>query len=318
MGRNLFTVDELEWFSRNAYNLALKNTTAWELPFIVRMLTACVNIINHFPSDVGNQLELALKSLFSRFAVASALISLARTQDNVERQLEQYANMREHVMAFDGELPELLPKLDEHSRDDMIRKNAALLTFDFEAAIALHQWDDLGGIVQKTVSCRSITAFQAMADCLLRARAPGQSTLLTCTLCWLMLTQNLALYSTMRKLVNEIWVLESFDALKLAKYTRCLFQAMLPLDDGLAMRLLDEACGKAKELREGETHWPEEELEWMAATAFNHAIDCFSAQNTERAREWATRAINLARYCDDGRLEEVLQAKYLRLGIDGT
>jgi hypothetical protein len=58
------------------------------------------------------------------------------------------------------------------------------------------------------------------------------------------------LYSTMRKIVNEIWVLESFDAVKLAKYTRCLFQATLPLDDGLAMRLLDEACSKARELRE--------------------------------------------------------------------
>ena len=181
MGRAPFTVDELEWFSRNAYNLALKNTTVWELPFIVRMLTACVNIINHFPSDVENQLELALKSLFSRFIVASALISLARTQDSVETQLEQYTTMREHVMAFDGELPELLPKLDGHSRDDLVRKNATLLTFDFEAAIALHRWDDLGGIVQRTVPCKSITAFQAMADCLLRARAPGQSTLLTCT-----------------------------------------------------------------------------------------------------------------------------------------
>lgn len=54
----------------------------------------------------------------------------------------------------------------------------------------------------------------------------------------------------MRKIVNEIWVLESFDAVKLAKYTRCLFQATLPLDDALAMKLLDEACSKARELRE--------------------------------------------------------------------
>lgn len=54
----------------------------------------------------------------------------------------------------------------------------------------------------------------------------------------------------MRKIVNEIWVLERFDAVKLAKYTRCLFQVTLPLDDGLAMRLMDEACSKARELRE--------------------------------------------------------------------
>lgn len=60
----------------------------------------------------------------------------------------------------------------------------------------------------------------------------------------------------MRKIVNEIWVLESFDAVKLAKYTRCLFQATLPLDDGLAMRLLDEACCKARELRQVRIPFP--------------------------------------------------------------
>ena len=58
------------------------------------------------------------------------------------------------------------------------------------------------------------------------------------------------LYSTMRKLVNEVWALETFDAVKLAKYTRCLFQATLPLDDALAMNLLEESCRKAGELGE--------------------------------------------------------------------
>lgn len=55
----------------------------------------------------------------------------------------------------------------------------------------------------------------------------------------------------------------------------------------------------------------------MATTAFNHAIDCLSARETERAKEWATKAINLAHYCSDGRLEELLQNKYLRLSLDG-
>ena len=137
------------------------------------MLTACANIIGHFPSDIGPKVELTLKTLFSHFVISSALVALARTQDNVERQREDYATMRKHVMAFDNELPEYLP-LDEQSRDDMLRKHATLLAFDFEAAVALKQWGDLGGIVQRAVSCKNIMAFQAMADCLLRAQAPGQ------------------------------------------------------------------------------------------------------------------------------------------------
>lgn len=176
-GQKLFTVDELEWFSRNAYNLALKNTAAWELRCVVRMLTACVDIISHFPSDFGSKADLSLKTLFSHFVVGSALVALARTQDSIEKQRQDYATMRKHVMAFDQELPEYLPQLDETLREDMLRKHATLLAFDFEAAIALQQWEDVGGIVQRAIPCKNITAFQAMADSLLRTKAPGQGTL---------------------------------------------------------------------------------------------------------------------------------------------
>ncbi|KAK0634593.1 meiosis protein SPO22/ZIP4 like-domain-containing protein [Bombardia bombarda] len=299
-GSMLLNVDELEWFSRNAYNLALKHSSTWDLRYVVRMLTACVSIIDHFPSDLGSTVEQSLKTLFSRFIIASALVSLARTQDNVQKQLRDYLEMRTHIKAFDNQLPEYLLHLDEQSRNDMIRKHAMLLAFDFEAAVALGQWEDLGGIVQRAVSCRNVVAYQSMADSLLRAQAPGQ-----------------VLYSTMRKIVNEIWVLETFDAVKLAKYTRCLFQATLPLDDGLTMSLLDEACNKARELRENEGSWPEEELEWMATTAFNHSIDCYGAHESERAKEWATKAMNLAHYCSDGGgLERALQGRYMSLNLD--
>ena len=55
----------------------------------------------------------------------------------------------------------------------------------------------------------------------------------------------------------------------------------------------------------------------MATTAFNHAIDCYGSHGAERAREWATKAINLAHYCpEEGRLEQALQEKYLRLNFD--
>ncbi|KAK3314620.1 meiosis protein SPO22/ZIP4 like-domain-containing protein [Apodospora peruviana] len=126
------------------------------------------------------------------------------------------------------------------------------------------------------------------------------------------------LYSTMQKIVNEIWVLETFDVVKLSQYTRCLFHTTLPLDDALAMNLLDESCKMARELREKDSAgWPEEELEWMATTSFNHAVDCYSVQEGERAREWATKAINLAHYCnDEGFLEDMLQRKFSSLKFD--
>jgi len=172
--KKLFTADEIEWFGRNAYNMALKNTTSWDLRYVVRMLTASVTVIGHFPSDAGSQTDLSLRSLFARFIISSALVSMARAQDNVEKLQQDYLAMRTHIRAFDGELVEQLTHLDEPSKDDLARKHAILLTFDFEAAVALGQWDDLGGIVQRGISCANITAYQAMADSLLRGRVSGQ------------------------------------------------------------------------------------------------------------------------------------------------
>jgi len=173
-GQKRFTIDELEWFSRNAYNLALKHTAAWDLRAVVRMLTACVSIISHFPPDIGSKADLSLKTLFSHFVISSALVALARTQDNVEKQQQDYIAMRKHVMAFDNELPDYLPQLEDVAREDMLRKHATLLAFDFEGAVVLQQWDDLGSIIQRAAPCKSISSLQAMADILLRAQAPGQ------------------------------------------------------------------------------------------------------------------------------------------------
>jgi len=51
----------------------------------------------------------------------------------------------------------------------------------------------------------------------------------------------------MRLIVNEIFELENFDSARLVKYMRCIFQAVLPTDDGLALQLLDQALQLARE-----------------------------------------------------------------------
>ena len=142
------------------------------------MLTACVNTIAFFPPDVGFQAELSLKGLFSRFIMSSALVSLARTQDNVDRQKRDYLALRAHVKAFDAEVTELLPRLDQLLRDDMVRKFAVLLTIDFEAAASLGQWEDLGDCAEGG-QLPEYYGIPSMTDSLLRASAPGQDMFLS-------------------------------------------------------------------------------------------------------------------------------------------
>lgn len=48
-------------------------------------------------------------------------------------------------------------------------------------------------------------------------------------------------------MINEIFALEQFDNAKLAKYVRCIFQAILPLDETLALQLVHQATQIARE-----------------------------------------------------------------------
>ena len=56
----------------------------------------------------------------------------------------------------------------------------------------------------------------------------------------------------------------------------------------------------------------------MAATGFNHAIDLYGAYERDRAKEWASSALNLAHYCPDGGFERMLHDKFMRLSFDNA
>lgn len=175
-GNKLFDINELDWFARNAYNLGLKHLEVWDVSHTIQLLTACTAIMKMFPADVSSELsaDVSLKTLFNNFIISSALLARARSQDNVEDQLQDYLLMRKHIASFDKDLPSQLPFLVGQARDDMMSKLAALFTFDFEGAVSLKDWDGLGEIIRKTANCKSVVALQAMADCLLRSDAPVQ------------------------------------------------------------------------------------------------------------------------------------------------
>lgn len=63
--------------------------------------------------------------------------------------------------------------------------------------------------------------------------------------------------------------------------------------------------------------YPTEELEWVAARAFNHAVDLYCADQDDACRNWVGKAFNIAHFCsDDGALERTLQSKFLGLKWD--
>ena len=138
-GKKLFAINELDWFCKNAYNIGLENTSSWHPRYFLRLFRCCLAIIAEYPKDIGAQTsgDLALRGMFCNFMAAAACACLARSEDNVEVQLQNYLNMRKHVKDFDAGYEDCLSTLDGAPRDDIRTKLSTLLVFDFEGAICL-------------------------------------------------------------------------------------------------------------------------------------------------------------------------------------
>ena len=64
---------------------------------------------------------------------------------------------------------------------------------------------------------------------------------------------------------------------------------------------------------------PTEELEWLATTAFNHSVDCYTLRQDEKSKKWASKALKIAQHCKDGGiLEGMLHKNQLSLRFDAA
>ncbi|KAI1153268.1 meiosis protein SPO22/ZIP4 like-domain-containing protein [Nemania diffusa] len=289
-GAKLFTIDELDWFCKNAYNLSLGNATVWEARHVITILECCISIMSQYPSDIPTQMvaDISLRGMFCNFMAATVLLALARSEDNTELRLQDYIRMRYHVQRFHETLESRSDTLEEASLQDLQTKLSTLL-------------DDLKGIILRARSGQSLSAYQAMADCILRCQSvPAQ-----------------VLYQTMRELVNQIWTIENFGKEKLAKYMRCLLKCTLPMEPKIPLNLIEEISTRVKQLSTTENYFPPTELEWITITAFNHGLDLYGIHEDELSQAWISHALSIAHYHqDDGELERQLQDKYTKLKCD--
>ncbi|KAI9880696.1 MAG: hypothetical protein M1830_001329 [Pleopsidium flavum] len=221
-------------------------------------------------------------------------VVLARSEDQVELQLQYYLNVRSHFKDFWERLQDQLARLEGGARDDLLLKCSTLLSFDYEAAVRLKAWDDLVRIIEDCAICADPDVYGTLADITLCSEAPTPIML-----------------STLQKIVNVTWRLEGNSVTKLSRWIRCLFQIALTSDINIAEHLLDQIVNVAKDTKVKPDPYPREELEWLATTTFNRAVDYYCASDDGACRRWAEKALSIASLNEDGgALHNTLQSKY--------
>lgn len=119
-----------------------------------------------------------------------------------------------------------------------------------------------------------------------------------------------------------------------SRWVRCLYQLSASSDLAITEQLLDQVRTVLEQTQvrdvsidrgqillaedaQGGMKYPDEEIEWLATSVFNRAVDFYCASDDEACRRWAEKAVTLAGHGTDQTLHELLQTKYRALSRDG-
>ncbi|KAK6528389.1 hypothetical protein TWF281_009630 [Arthrobotrys megalospora] len=297
--KSMWSTDEYDWFSRNSYNLALRALQHWPPQYALYFSQLCVQFIKLYPAgscseeDVEN---LDLRMSFCDYICASTCVALAREKEKMEDQLRFYSDARDAIINFREVHEKLHPRLTEKSQKDFGERYLGLLGHEFEACVHLEVWDALPGIVEEVAKFGQLQPLRRIGDMILCADAPTATFLLV-----------------LENLINHCIQIEKHKIDKIARWIRILLQKSLQGDLDRAERLVYQVLDICKSRTVG-NEYPQDELEWIAATLWNLGIDKNCAGDFTGTKKWAEFALSVAGFVKDGgQLQSLLQGKFANL-----
>ncbi|THZ24775.1 hypothetical protein D6C89_04743 [Aureobasidium pullulans] len=308
---------ELRWFSCHSYNTALKYCSDMHPELLMRFMTASVSLIDLLRNEGEKDDGLISRLLLCRFLATSSLIVLARSEDHIERALQLYMDARRQIEAFHHKYQEAIQRnlLQPDAISDVEIKEFEMIQFDLEALMRLEQWDDLDKTLTMCLDARHSDRLERAADLILHIHTYIANS------CHTNQRHQEKIPTVMEKIINTCWR-NNKDITRLARWIRCLFQMTITTDPVMSLRCLDQAHAIANKaaMQQIPEPYPVEELEWLATTAFNHAVDLWFASVDEgdgqdTAKAWAEKALMLsgAVTIAEGALRKTLQDKWMRL-----
>ncbi|KAK7533968.1 meiosis protein SPO22/ZIP4 like-domain-containing protein [Phyllosticta citribraziliensis] len=368
----VFPHEELEWFSRNSYNICIKHLASMHPAQLLSMLDSCIKFTSLLQTSGGSAgaassstpTDITLRLLIAHFIAGSSAVVLARSSDSTPDSINAYARVSQHSKAYRALLLAFTPNADlgGSSLSDLFSKRAQLLRHELEAALMSRNWDSLDALftecsdhdaVQKTgaggdqawyahhLATLADLALNAHAElCKQDSRNGDDASALPSTA-----HHRRRILDVLQRIINASWQVNGSsgsnksqnDVAHLSRWLRCLFQLSLATPslsstsssspssssssspDTIALSCVHQATAIASSSSSpAAVAYPQTELEWLATSSFNRAVDFYCADDDARCRAWGEAAVRLAgagRGADKGRLEEVLRRKLAELSL---
>ncbi|BFZ64485.1 sporulation-specific protein 22 [Saitoella coloradoensis] len=297
-----FGLKELDWFSKNAFNFAVKACTSWPSESVVRLAEVCMKFLGLYPADMDTEArkEMLGRQFLCLYICVCALTFVGRKEDNINIEKSHFATARTHAKAL-RQLRESMQKeglLEQGAPaagGEFAVKYAIVLMFEFEAIAKESSWEELIGIIEEAeaVEC-PLRMYECMVDIILTENAPSSVTLVT---------MQALLGATIRNADPDI--------AKLSHWIRCLISIALTKNHETAEQMIPQVL---QMIRENEDKYPRDEVHWLAGKLWNHAIDLWCAGDAGGCNKWCEYALSVCRFVrDGGLLEQQLQQNYTQI-----
>ncbi|KAL5114846.1 sporulation-specific protein 22 [Pleosporales sp. CAS-2024a] len=288
------------------------------LPALLRLLKVCAEFIKLLrdSNQSGADGDLGLRLVFCEFLASCAYATLARAEDNIEGCLQYYLEVRKHSQDFRRAAAEGIDKLGGAAQADIISKHFQIVKLELEAVLKLEKWDELDDLFEQCWKYKTPDHYETLADlvivihsCIVQANADEK--------------YQRKVLSVLDKIIRLTSCQAGADVTKLARWIRCLFKLALTYDESISLRCIELAVTVATKQRgvtdddiKESDRYPPAELEWLATTIFNHAIDYYMQEKDEVCTKWAQHAFIVAQWLEDGgSLRDLLMEKYASLGL---
>lgn len=290
-----FGAFECEWFSKNGYNLVLQMMQRWPTRYILRVLDniAYLKYPEVIPIDTREQhLQRNKKTAYVRIILYTAE---ARNGDKVAyTKVMTIYNNSVITVEYDQFFAPLLPLIFEAALHSTLEDRHRTLNH-----------------LLASLNLDSPKSYAACADMVLVGAMASDETHLPVD----------TAVTLLNSIISQVRTLEGYDIKQASRWIRCVVQLIIDTSvrnvgeenaaagPSILRDVLDEAAQIVQD-----TRYPSEELEWLATTAFNLAVDLYVAEKDDDGREMALRALVFADAMADKGFAMMLRDKMRKIG----
>ncbi|SMY19302.1 unnamed protein product [Zymoseptoria tritici ST99CH_1A5] len=301
---------EVQWWSKNAYNLGVRLCTDIRPESTVRLLETCTSFMDNYPMEEAADLEIDIETrrMLCAYLATTALVALGRSgSEDDEYTLQGYLHAQKHIKTFKQLHAKLRRTMHGDTAVQHEQRHFSVLKFELECILRLRQWHNLEVALQACLNSNIDEHWDTLADIViiihdqLDTHSLGSET-------------DTLIRDVLQRAVDHCWKAQ-YDIVKIARWLRFAFTLCLDhIQDDFSYKLLLQAATIAEKARSpdqpSQDLYPDAELQWLATTGFNHAVDLIAVENHTEATKWMEGALELARWVmDEGALHALFTEK---------